>query len=167
MPKHTVGKTKARINRYKVAYGGAAKRKHPSLAARFIHTAHLDVGRTLDFGCGYGLDADVYGWDAYDPHYRDVALTGTYDTIVCINVLSAVSAYHRATIFAQVKGLLSDTGVCYFALPRNLPRKGKLSGHHRRPQYHVTLNLETVHTTPKFEIVRMRKTDDVVDTTLS
>ena len=80
-----------RINRVKVSLGGAIKRKNPSKASLLYNKLNLINGRVLDYGCGYGLDAKVNKWESYDPYYNDIKLDGLYDTIVCTNVLSAVS----------------------------------------------------------------------------
>ena len=59
---------KTRQDKGKVARGGASKRKYPSKAVTYIHENKLDIGRVLDFGCGFGLDAKTFGWESFDPY---------------------------------------------------------------------------------------------------
>jgi hypothetical protein len=59
----------ARIARQKRWVGTALKRTSPSRAAVLLVSRGLVRGRTLDYGCGFGLDADTFGWDADDANY--------------------------------------------------------------------------------------------------
>ena len=45
--------------------------------------ARLLRGRVLDYGCGFGFDADHFGWEAYDPHYRQKLPRGACSTPSC------------------------------------------------------------------------------------
>jgi hypothetical protein len=54
--------------------------------------------------------------------------------VVCVNVLSALSAAHQSDVLQGVLTALAPGGNAYFGLPRNLPPGGKLAGHNRRPQ---------------------------------
>ena len=47
------------------------KRKTPSQASLLYNKLNLIKGRVLDYGCGYGLDAEVNNWKSYDPYYND------------------------------------------------------------------------------------------------
>lgn len=122
----------------------------------------------LDYGCGYGFDADKYDWAKYDPYYFEdqSVLKSKYDMIVCNNVLSAVSRKIRSEIIENIQNLLkNESAVAYLCVPRNLPLKGKLSGYERRPQTHVILSLKSVYLDKKIEIYCLEKTDDYVDST--
>ena len=154
-----------RMNRVKVYLGGAMKRKSPSKASILYQQLNILNGRILDYGCGYGFDAKKYDWDSYDPYYNDIKLEGKYDTIVCTNVLSAVSSKIRKEIIENIKELLSDDGNAYFAIPRNLPIKGKLSGYAMRPQNYVILSLPSIYKDNKIEIYKMNKNCEFKDTT--
>lgn len=146
-----------RVNRGKVARGGATNRKYPSLASTYIHSQGLDKGRVLDFGCGYGIDAKTYGWEAYDPYYSSYQLSGKYDTVVCINVISAVSEDNQRKIIEEIRSVLAPDGIAYISVPRNLPKQGKLSGYHRRPQRYVILNEPSIYHLPqKYEIYKLK-----------
>ena len=150
-----------RIDRGKVARGGASKRTVPSLGATWLHENGLDQGKVLDFGCGYGMDADTFGWDKYDPHYFSESalesMNEMYDTVVCTYVLSAVSRKVAESILNDIFSVLKPAeGIAYFVVPRNLPKEGKLSGYARRPQSNVIMKgdgVSTVHMVEKkFEI---------------
>lgn len=150
---------KFREDKGKVARGGANKRKFPSKAATYIHENSLDIGRVLDFGCGYGLDAASFGWECYDPYYHDIKLEGLFDTIICINVISAVSKHNETKILEEIKKLLKEDGKAYIAVPRTLTKEGKLSGYNRRPQRYIVLKNESIFKNEKFEIYLIKKND--------
>jgi hypothetical protein len=114
-----------------------------------------------------GYDAINNGWSRYDPYYHDVEPKGKFDTITCINVLSAVSAKIRGDIIDNIKNLLADNGNAYLVVPRNLPIGGKYSGYNRRPQTHVVLTLESVYKDKSLEIYRLRKNSDYKDKTIN
>lgn len=146
-----------RIDKGKVARAGASKRKFPSKPATFIHQMGLDKGRVLDYGSGYGLDAETFSWESFDPYYNDIKLNGLFDTIICINVISAVSAVNETIIINSIIDLLKPNGKAYLSVPRNLPKEGKLSGYNRRPQRWVTLNYPSIEQNSKFEIYLLEK----------
>jgi hypothetical protein len=120
----------ARIDRSKRAVGTAVRRSKPSRAASILVDQGLARGRVLDFGCGFGFDADLFGWEAYDPFYRPSPPKGPYDTIVCNLVLNVLSRNRRGEVIAEIRRLLTSDGCGYLAVPRNLPSSGKLGIHH-------------------------------------
>jgi len=63
---------KSRVNKTKVLLGGAMKRKSPSKSSLILKDLKILSDDVLDFGCGYGFDADLYEWSKYDPYYHDV-----------------------------------------------------------------------------------------------
>lgn len=134
--------------------GGAIKRKQPSKAALKIVELGLSKGRILDFGCGYGFDANCHGWEAYDPFYGPPLPIGKFDTIICISVVSALSKNNRTRVLDQIQGLLCDEGVAYIAVPRNLPITGKLGMHHSLQNY-VVLTLPSTYSDSDFEIYEL------------
>jgi SAM-dependent methyltransferase len=148
----------ARIDRGKRALGGAIKRTSPSRAATILVERRLALGRVLDFGCGYGLDAATFGWEAYDPYYRPIELAGPYDTIVCTLVLNALSRNNRAKALARIRDLLAGDGRAYLAVARDLPRMGKLGMHHSVQNY-VVLTLPSIYADERLEIYEL--TSDV------
>lgn len=146
----------ARIDRSKRALGGAIKRTKPSRAAEALVKLGLAKGRVLDFGCGHGFDADHFGWASYDPYYRPKLPEGQFETVVCISVLNALSRNNRAKILTQIDALLAAGGRAYLAVPRDIPRTGKLGIHHSLINY-VVLTLPAVFTYDALEIYEMVK----------
>lgn len=151
------------VDKGKRAWGGAIKRTKPSAAATIL--ASRARGRTLDFGCGWGFDADHFGWESYDPYYRPTYPTGMFDTVFCMSVINALSRNNRAEVIEEVRSLLAPGGRAYFAVPRNLPRTGKLGLHHSLQNY-VVLTLTSVYADEKLETYELRRTDSFKDKTI-
>lgn len=153
------------IDKQKRAWGGAIKRTKPSAAGVLIAKEIKsqiwckwcpEEPRILDYGCGYGFDADHYGWDSYDPYYRPNKVEGLYDFIVCTNVINALSRKNRHKVIAKINDLLTDNGIAYFTVPRNIPKTGKLGIHHSLQNY-VVLTLPEYIAEDKFVIYQMAK----------
>lgn len=153
-----------RIDKKKRAYGGAIKRNSPSHAARLINTMQLDQGRTLDYGCGYGFDAQHFGWECYDPYYQPRLPEGTFDTVLCLSVLNALSRNNRELVIEAIRKVLTTNGNAYFSVPRNLPRTGKLGMHHSLQNY-VILSLPSIFQDSKLEIYHLTKNSVYKDKT--
>ncbi len=120
----------ARIDRAKRSLGTAVKRTKPSIAAQILVDHGLIDGRVLDYGSGYGFDANYYGWESFDPYYRPTLPHGPYDTIVCTLVLNVLSRNTRAKALAHIQELLGEKGRAYLSVARNVPVTGKLGIHH-------------------------------------
>jgi cyclopropane fatty-acyl-phospholipid synthase-like methyltransferase len=144
----------AKIDRQKRAWGGAIKRTQPSRASTII--LPLTKGRVLDYGCGWGFDADHHGWSSYDPYYRPNKLDPPYDTITCINVINALTRNNRAKVLAKIQELLAPDGKAYLAVPRNIPVTGKLGIHHSLQNY-VVLTLPSIFADEELEIYSLTK----------
>jgi hypothetical protein len=155
----------ARIDRSKRVLGGAIKRTKPSRAAHILTELKLAEGRVLDYGCGHGIDADTYGWEAFDPYYRPVKPTASYDTIVCISVLNALSRNNRLKVTTRIQELLSDQGRAYLAVPRDLPLTGKLGMNHSLQNY-VVLTLPSIYRDKQLEIYELTKGSGFDDKTI-
>ena len=97
-----------------------------------------------------------FGWEAYDPFYGPELPTGLFDTVVCTNVLSALSRKNRADVIERVDAILDTAGVAYFAVPRNLPRTGRLGVGHTLQNY-VVLSLPVIYEDRWFAVYRMDK----------
>ena len=154
----------ARIDRSKRALGTAVKRNKPSQAAETLVRLGLIKGRVLDYGCGFGFDADHFDWESYDPYYRPKAPEGPYDTIVCTLVLNALSRNNRAKVLAHIRELLAEEGVGYLAVARNIPMTGKMGVHHSLQNY-VVLTLPSVFADECLEIYALRKDSHLDDRT--
>tara|TARA_B100001093_G_C26854035_1_gene1026552 strand:- start:4068 stop:4550 length:483 start_codon:yes stop_codon:yes gene_type:complete len=156
-----------RVDKTKVLLGGAIKRTNLSKAATVLNKLEVLKGDILDFGCGYGFDADYCKWNKYDPYYFDNFPKKKFDTIVCINVLNVVSSKIRKEIINNIKDLLKDDGCAYLIAPRNVPIKGKYSGFQRRPQNYVVLSLKSIFKDSSFEIYLLDKESNYIDSTFN
>ena len=154
----------ARIDRAKRALGGAIKRAKPSRAATIIAEQGRAIGRVLDYGCGFGFDAETYGWEGYDPYYRPSEPEPLYDTVVCISVLNALSRNNRTKVITRIRSLLATDGRAYLAVPRDLPVTGKLGMHHSLQNY-VVLTLPSIYRDERLEIYEMTRTAEFEDKT--
>jgi hypothetical protein len=154
----------ARIDRLKRSVGTAVKRTAPSRASQVLVARGLARGRVLDYGCGFGLDAEMFGWEAYDPYYRPREASGPYDTIVCTMVLNVLSRNNRAKVLRRIQGLLASDGRAYLGVARNLPETGKLGVRHCVQSY-VILSLLVVHEDADLAIYELGKHDTVADRT--
>ena len=156
---------KSRVNKTKVLLGGAMKRKSPSKSSLILKDLKILSDDVLDFGCGYGFDADLYEWSKYDPYYHDVFPNKKFKNIVCINVLNVVSKKIRIEIIQNIQELLEDDGISYLCVPRNIPIKGKYSGFERKPQNYVILSLNSIYKDKNIEIYELKKDSSYVDST--
>ena len=155
-----------RQHRQKRNLGGATRRTLPSTSASLLVDKGWIVGRTLDFGSGFGDDARHFQWETYDPHYGPYLLReNAYDTVVCVNVLDVISAPHRRDAIDNLQFVLKDTGAAYVVVSRAVPVHGRTCAMKRR-QYRVVLaGAESVHTDKKREVYKVRKGDTIRDQT--
>jgi len=144
--------------------GGAPARKALSKTARILIEKKRIRGRVLDYGCGLGHDADLLGWEAYDPYYRPTEPTGLYDTIVVNHVANILTRASRAELFARVCTLLVDGGTAYISVARNIPVSGK-PGPRRRIQNYVVLTLPSLFADAEEEIYGLAKDAEYQDRT--
>ena len=80
--------------------GGAIRRGTVSKTARFLDEHRLLRGRVLDYGCGFGFDADHFGWEAYDPHYRQKVPDG-FEPESALSVVEREAQKTRIVIWAE------------------------------------------------------------------
>ena len=144
--------------------GGAIRRSTVSFAAEWLVREGHVMGRVLDFGCGFGFDADHYGWEAVDPYYRQQDLQGPFDTIICNHVVNMLTRASRKRTIHQIQGLLATEGVAFLIVPRNIPVTGKVALR-KRIQNFVVLTLPSVYADRKLEIYRLGKETEYVDRT--
>lgn len=156
-----------RVNKTKVLLGGAIKRKNPSKASSVLNNLKILDNNVLDYGCGYGFDADFYSWEKYDPYYFDNFPTKNFKNIVCINVLNVVSSKIRKEIITNIQNLLENDGTAYLCCPRNIPVQGKYSNFQRRPQNYVILSLDSIYKDKNLEIYKLDKNSVYKDTTFN
>lgn len=144
--------------------GGAIRRQSISFAANWLVESNRIRGRVLDYGCGFGFDADCLGWDAFDPYYRPTPPQGGYDTIVCNHVLNMLTRSTRHQVLTTIQQHLNDHGTAWLIVPRNIPRGGKV-GLRKRIQNYVILDLPSVLANENLEIYQFDKQTMVVDQT--
>lgn len=144
--------------------GGAPSRAALSKTARVLIDKELLKGRVLDFGCGQGFDAAQLGWDAFDPYYRNSPVAGPYDTIVVNHVANVLTRGSRTKLFENVRELLSDAGIAYVSVARNIPVGGK-AGARRRIQNYVVLTAKSIFADDEEEIYAIPKNSQFEDRT--
>jgi 2-polyprenyl-3-methyl-5-hydroxy-6-metoxy-1,4-benzoquinol methylase len=144
--------------------GGAVRRETVSKTARFLDEHRLLRGRVLDYGCGFGFDADHFGWEAYDPHYRQKLPKGLFDTIVCNHVANMLTRNSRQELFRALQALLAPQGKAYVSVSRKIPRSGKVAMR-KRIQNYVVLTLPSLFCDDELEIYRLQSGSDFEDLT--
>jgi SAM-dependent methyltransferase len=131
--------------------GGAVRRETVSQTARVLHDRGLLRGRILDYGCGFGFDADHFGWEAFDPHYRQEPPQGHFDTIVCNHVANMLTRSSRRQLFENILSLLEPHGKAYLSVSRKIPPGGKIAMR-KRIQNYVVLTLPSIYSDDELEI---------------
>ena len=144
--------------------GGAIRRGTVSQTARFLDEHRLLRGRVLDYGCGFGFDADHFGWEAYDPHYRQTLPEGHFDTVVCNHVANMLTRDSRQELFRELQALLALQGKAYVSVSRRIPRAGKVALR-KRIQNYVVLTLPSLFCDGELEIYRLEAGSDFQDRT--
>ena len=133
----------------------AITRKKPSVPTRWIESKGGLFGECLDYGCGKGLDADVYRMDKYDPNYFPEKPDKQYDTIVCNYVLNVLLEKERDKVMQDIGGMLKESGVAYFSVRRDAFKEGW--SNNKTYQEMVYLDLMSVKSTAQYQIYRGRK----------
>lgn len=118
----------------------------------------------LDYGAGFGDDAQAHGWHAYDPNFSNISELPTwpakFDYIVCIYVLCVCTRNEIVDIMGDILRRLRPGGVAYFAVRRDGGRQlGVIerAGGKRTYQSDVYLDLPRVLSTYGFDIYEWRK----------
>jgi hypothetical protein len=120
-------------------YLTAITRNGLSAPVKYLQSQGLLQGRTLDYGCGRGIDCDILKCEGYDPHYHPEAPQSLYNTIYCIYVLNVIpTAEERDDVLAKIKGLLTPDGTAYIAVRRD---KKSLNGWTSRGTYQTNVVL--------------------------
>jgi SAM-dependent methyltransferase len=164
-PRETMAKIKGRHGyRFIKEFGGAIRRETVSKAARFLEGRHLLKGRVLDYGCGFGFDADHFGWEAFDPHYRQNRPEGVFDTVICNHVANMLTRKSRQELFQTLRDLLAPGGKAYIAVSRKIPKEGKMALR-KRIQNYVVLTLPSLFRDDELEIYCLEKESAFDDVT--
>lgn len=136
--------------------GGAVRRETISAMALVLVNQKLVKGRTLDYGCGFGFDADHFGWESFDPYYRQTKPVGVFNTIICNHVANMLTRASRAAMFMEIDRLLTAKGAAYICVSRKIPEIGK-AGIRQRIQNYVVLSLPSIHRDDDMETYRLTK----------
>lgn len=144
--------------------GGAVRRATVSFAAQWLVDQGRITGRVLDYGCGFGFDADHFGWQGYDPYYRQQQPDGLFDTIICNHVLNMLTRATRQTTVAEIQSLLTESGRAFLVAPRNIPTVGKVAMR-KRIQNYVVYDLPSLYVDNRLEIYELKPTAEVNDLT--
>ena len=115
----------------------AIKRARLSAPTRYLEDEGLLVGRVLDYGCGYGIDAGRLGFETYDPHFFPGMPQGKFDTIICHYVLNVVPVGVQNGIIRDIEQRLKPNGFAYLTVRRDLTG-------HEPTQRIVKLNLPVI-----------------------
>lgn len=130
----------------------AIKRTKVSVPMRMIMEEDIldDLldGEWLDYGSGYGFDADEFNMDKYDPVHGPESLQDNkkYDVITCNYVLNVIEDPDlRHCVVEDIKSLLAPGGKALISVRRD---KCQFSDQ----QYWVELDLPTLKRTSTCEI---------------
>jgi hypothetical protein len=134
--------------------GGAVRRETVSRTARFLEGRRLLRGRVLDYGCGFGFDADHFGWEAFDPYYRQSPPQGAFDTMICNHVVNMLTRASRRELFSALQALLAPQGKAYLSVSRKIPVAGK-AAMRKRIQNYVVLTLPSLFRDEELVIYRL------------
>lgn len=100
-------------------------RDWPSFPVKYLHSKGLIKGKTLDFGCGLGLDikylkkmgVDIRGYDpVYLPNWPDMK----FDTILCSYVLNILMKDEQTHVLMDISELLNPNGKAYITVRRDI-----------------------------------------------
>ena len=125
----------------------AKERTSISFPTRWLKQNNLLKGEILDFGCGFGFDADElqkegYSIVGYDIFYRPEYPTKRFDTIICNYVLNVLEPKEQAEVLMEVSELLKPTGTAYFTVRRDLKSEGfRIHYVHKQPTYQCNVVL--------------------------
>lgn len=129
------------------SYLTAKKRDSLSFPARVLHGRRLLIGRTLDFGCGFGTDVKILAKRGieiigFDPHYFPEVPTKKFDTIICFYVLNVLLPESQKSVVDEISQLLLPDGKAYFAVRRDVQFSGfRMHKIHKKPTYQCNVEL--------------------------
>lgn len=76
--------------------------------------------RVLDFGCGRGEDADIMGYEKYDPHWFPDEPSGLFDVIICSYVLCVLPPEEQAEVIKKIQSMLEHDGIAFISARRDI-----------------------------------------------
>lgn len=144
----------------------AKKREKLSFPVRWLERNGYLKGRILDYGCGFGTDADFLkklnysNLSKYDKHYYPDYPTTKFDTIICSYVLNVLEKQEQAQVIMEISELLIDNGNAYFAVRRDIKYEGyRLHKIYKKHTYqsNVVLPFNSIFNNEFVEIYEYRK----------
>ncbi len=136
------------------------KRRWPSFPTKFLFSNGFIKGKTLDFGCGLGLDInylknkdiDITG---YDPYYLPEYPKVKFDTIICNYVLNVLLKDEQTNVLMAISELLKPEGKAYISVRRDIKRDGfRFNPYHNCKTYqcNVVLPYKSIFYSERCEI---------------
>lgn len=125
----------------------AIHRNMPSKPARMLYDMGLLQQPALDYGCGYGKDAEAFGLERYDPERCPAKPAGPFKTVFCTYVLNTLPLQIDCElVIKDIQSLLTEDGLAYLTVRRDL---SKLTGRTIYGYQHVViLDLPIILTRP-------------------
>lgn len=136
-----------------IGWNSAISRKTMSKPTQWLLKNNLIKGKTLDFGCGKGKDADLLKCDRYDPYFFPNPPKNKYDTIICQYGLNILPPKKRIKTINQMKNLINKNGSIFITVRRDIKTIKKGKGNTK--QYPVYLNLRSIYHNANFEIYKV------------
>jgi diadenosine tetraphosphate (Ap4A) HIT family hydrolase len=125
----------------------AKERDKVSYPTRKLFNIGVIKGEVLDFGSGFGKDAEFLNsmnirCANYDPYHSPDYPDRKFDTILCQYVLNVLLPEEQAEVLMSVSELLKPTGKAYFTVRRDLKRFGYRTHYvHKVPTYQCNVRL--------------------------
>lgn len=144
----------------------AITRKVISQPMKHLTKLNLIKGRSLDYGCGRGFDADQLGMYKYDPFFFNtekwITQLGTirFETITCNYVLNVIQDENELIkCLRTIRAFLTQNGTAYISVRRDVKKEYVSKRNtYQRPVY---LNLKSLKKTSQYEIYVLDKTTDL------
>ncbi len=105
---------------------------------RILAERKLLVQPILDFGCGRGKDADVFGLEKFDPvFFPTLTANFLFRTVTCIYVLNILPPEKQREVLRSVNSHLDPGGSAFFAVRRDIQKNsaGPLSWWVELPEF--------------------------------
>jgi len=107
----------------------AKKRDKVSFPTNWLFRNEKILGDVLDFGSGFGKDAEFLKSKEincleYDPFYAPDYPKKKFDTIICNYVLNVLLPEEQAEVLMSISELLKPKGRAYFTVRRDLKKSG-------------------------------------------
>ena len=134
----------------------AIKRNKLSTPMKYLKERGLLTGKMLDYGSGFGNDAQLIGMEQYDKHYQPIYPKGRqFDRITCNYVLNVATGSEQVEILTNIHELLTTDGSAYISVRNDLKMPKQKGRGCIQVQVHLTLPIVTQNS--NFRMYRMTK----------